>query len=124
MKKMLIVEDDFASQVIFKRIFREDFEIEVCESSQEYYEKHSSTIFDIIIMDISIKGDKNGMELLKEIKASDSYRGCPIICLSAHAQMKTRLTAMESGADLFLTKPVFNNDLKEAVANLIMKKKE
>src|SRR3989339_2035983 len=108
MKKMLIVEDDDLSIKVMRRIFQTDFEIDFCESAEEYYEKYSNYNFDIIIMDISLKGTENGLELIKEIKASPSFTGNPILCLTAHAQIKMRQTAMESGSDLFITKPVSN----------------
>jgi len=122
MKKMLVVEDDLLSQKVMRRIFKNDFEIDMCESVEEYYEKYSKTNYDIIIMDVALKGTKNGLELIKEIKAVPSYTGTPILCLTAHAQIKMRQTAMESGTDLFITKPVATKVLKEAVAFLIKSK--
>jgi len=120
---MLIVEDDDLSIKVMRRIFRADFEIFICDSSEEYYEKHSNNNFDIIIMDISLKGTRNGFDLIKEIKASPLFTGTPILCLTAHAQTKMRRTAIESGSDLFITKPVSNIVLKEAVEFLLKSKK-
>lgn len=122
MKKILVVEDDVLSQGVMRRSFRNDFEIDVCESAEEYYENYSKTNYDIIIMDISLKGVKNGFDLIKEIKASPSYNGTPILCLTAHAQTKMRQTAIESGTDLFITKPVATKVLREAVAFLLKSK--
>ena len=119
---MLIVEDDDLSIKVMRRIFRTDFEIFICDSSEEYYEKYSNNIFDIIIMDISLKGTKNGFALIKEIKEVPSFTGTPILCLTAHAQTKMRQTAIESGSDLFITKPVSNKVLKEAVEFLLKSK--
>jgi DNA-binding response OmpR family regulator len=117
---MLIVEDDVLSQDLMKKIFKSDFEIDFCESVVEYYEKYSKKKYDVIIVDISLKGTKNGLELIKEIKEVQSYTGTPILCLTAHAQTNMRKTAIESGADLFITKPVSNKVLREAVASIIM----
>ena len=119
MKKMLIVEDDDLSIKVMRRIFQSDYEMDYCESAEEYYAKYSKTNYDIIIMDISLKGGKTGLELIREIKASPSYKGTPILCLTAHAQTKMRQTAIESGSDLFITKPVSNKILKEAVGSLL-----
>ena len=119
MKKMLVIEDDLLSKKVMRRMFKSNFEIDIIESAEEYYEKYLNTKYDIIIMDISLKGTKNGLELIKEIKAKPTYTDAPILCLTAHAQTKMRQTAIESGADLFITKPVANNVLKEAVASLI-----
>ncbi len=119
MKKMLVVEDDDLTVMLLNRIFRDDFEIFICNSAEEYYEKYSNNNYDLIVMDISLKGAKNGLELIKEIKEFPSYTGTPILCLTAHAQTKTRRTAIEAGSDLFITKPVSNKALKEAVEFLL-----
>ncbi len=116
---MLVVEDDILSQKVMGRIFKSDFEMDFCESAEEFYEKYSNNNYDIIIMDIAIKGSKHGLDLIKEIKTLPLYTNTPIICLTAHVQTKMRKTAIESGADLFITKPVSNNVLKEVVASLI-----
>jgi DNA-binding response OmpR family regulator len=119
MNKMLIVEDDNLTINLMRRIFRDDYEIFNCDSAEEFYEKYSNNNFDIIIMDVSLKGGKNGLDLTKEIKASPSYTGTPILCLTAHAQLKIQEKAIESGADLFITKPVSNKVLREAVEFLL-----
>ncbi len=119
MQKMLVVEDDVLFQGVLRRTFRSDFEIDNCESAEEYYKNYSKTNYAIIIMDISLKGGKTGLELTKEIKASPSYTGAPIICLTANAQRKVHQTAIESGTDYFITKPVATKTLKETVSFLI-----
>ncbi len=124
MKKMLIIEDDYLSQDLMKRVFRTDFEISICESANEYEKKNSSKIFDIIIMDVLLKGIKNGLELIKEIKSVSSKESTQIICLTAHAQEEIHQSAIEAGAGLFITKPVNNKILKGAVDSLVNKRKQ
>jgi CheY-like chemotaxis protein len=119
LNKMLIVEDDDLSIQVMRRIFRDGFEIFTCESADEFYEKYSNIKFDVIIMDVSLKGTKNGFDLMREIKNIPMYAGTPILCLTAHAQNKMRQTAIESGSDFFITKPVSNKVLKEAVESLL-----
>ena len=119
MKKMLIVENDILSQNLLQRIFKSDFEIYICDSGEDYYENFGKTKFDIILMDVSLNGSKTGLELIKEIKETEFTEDTPILCLSAHAQTKIRQIAIEVGADLFITKPVQNYVLKEAVDSLV-----
>ncbi len=106
-----------------RTIFKAEFEIDVCESADEFYEKYNNSSYNIILMDISIRGDKHGLELTKEIKLLPLHAQTPIICLTAHAKKKTRKEAIESGSDLFITKPVSIQVLKEAVAFLVNKQK-
>ncbi|PKL83836.1 MAG: hypothetical protein CVV24_02915 [Ignavibacteriae bacterium HGW-Ignavibacteriae-3] len=119
MKKMLVVDDDSLSQVLMSKIFGKEFDVDLCGSAEEYSDRYSNTLYDIIIMDISLKGNKDGFDLIKEIKTDPLRSGTQILCLTANAQNSMRLTAEESGADLFVTKPVANEKLKEAVSFLI-----
>lgn len=122
MEKLLVIEDDDLSQEVIRMLFKSNFEIDFCESVDEYYEKYSDSDYALIIMDISLRGTKNGLELTKEIKAEQSYPQTPILCLTAHAQSVVRRMASESGSDLVLTKPVNNNILREAVNTLLKSK--
>lgn len=119
---MLFVEDDDLSVRVIRRIFRTDFEIFFCDSAEEFYEKYSEDIFNIIIVDISLNGAKTGLELIKEIKEISSFTDTPILCLTAHAQTKMQETAIQSGADYFITRPVSNKLLREAVELLLKPK--
>ena len=119
---MLFVEDDDLSVKVIRRIFRTDFEIFFCDSAEEFYEKYSNNIFNIIIVDISINGTKTGLELIKEIKEIPSFTNTPILCLTAHVQTKIQQMAMQSGADYFVTRPVSNKLLREAVEFLLKPK--
>jgi len=119
---MLIVEDDDLTIKLMRRIFRADFEMFICDSAEEFYEKYSKNIFNIIIVDISLNGAKTGLELIKDLKEIPSYTGTPILCLTAHAQTKMQETAIASGADLLITKPVSNRVLKETVEFLLKSK--
>lgn len=121
MKNMLLIEDDYLSVKLMIKIFRDDYIITNCNSAEEYYEKCLGANFDIIIMDISLKGKKTGLDLIKEIKEEPTYTGTPILCLTAHADSKAREAALENGADCFLIKPVQNRVLIKNVRSLIEK---
>lgn len=119
---MLFVEDDDLSVKVMKRIFQTDFEMFICDSAEEFHENYSKNIFNIIIVDISLNGAKTGLELIKEIKEIPSFTDTPILCLTAHAQTKMQESAIQSGADYFITRPVSNKLLREAVDFLLKPK--
>ena len=119
MNRMLVVEDDLLSQMLMRRIFSNSFNVDICDSAEGFYENYVGNKYKIVIMDVSIKGSKHGIELIKEMKNMLGFSNTPILCLTAHAQNNMKRTALESGADLFITKPVNNKVLKEAVENLI-----
>jgi DNA-binding response OmpR family regulator len=85
------------------------------------YSLLSKQVYDAIIMDISLKGGTNGVDLIKELKKSTSNINTPIICLSAHAFSEDRLKAEDAGADIYLIKPIKGQILINALEELIVK---
>ncbi len=122
--RLLITEDDFENQKFLEMFLKRNFDVEICDSEQSFYEHLNKSNFDIILMDISLRGNKNGLELTRELRNKPGYEHIPIICLSAHAFKKDRDNAMEAGVDVFLTKPVENNVLMNALLDAVNSKKK
>jgi CheY-like chemotaxis protein len=116
---ILVVEDDKDTQKFLKLFLGRKYEVEVCNSDITFYELINIKKFNLIIMDISIKGSKNGLQLTKEIKSSEKFKDIPIICLSAHIFDRDRKNAYLAGADMFLAKPVSNDLLCQTINSYI-----
>ena len=70
-------------------------------------------------MDISLRGQKDGLQLTREIKSSERFKNIPVVCLTAHAFQQDRENAINAGVDIFLTKPVNNSYLMETLLNMV-----
>ena len=71
---------------------------------------------DLIIMDVRIKGDINGIEAARRIRAK---RFVPIIFLSGYLREGVREELGFSEAVEFLNKPVDHEALKEAIEKVL-----
>jgi DNA-binding response OmpR family regulator len=120
-KKLLVVEDDFQTQEFLRLLLNKYYEIDICKTSNEFYALINKNKYDLIIMDISIKGEKDGLQLTKEIKSNPATSKIPVLCLSAHVFMKDKINALTAGVDLFLQKPVENHVLLDSIEELISK---
>lgn len=121
--KILIVEDDFENQKFLQIFLKKYFEVEICDSEETFYSIISAQEFDIILMDISLRGHKDGLQLTQELRQSDKYKNIPIVGLSAHAFQRDKDNAYGAGVDIFLTKPVQNDVLLTALFDTINSKK-
>lgn len=117
--KILITEDDYENQKFLGMFLGRTFEVEICDSEQTFYEQLNRNTFDIILMDISLKGNKNGLELTRELRKKKEYDKIPVVCLTAHAFKKDMDNALDAGVDIFLSKPVENHTLLETLLNAI-----
>ncbi len=116
---LLVVEDDYDSQKFLQLFLRREFNVEVCDSSETFYAVLEDQKIDIILMDISLRGTKNGLELTSEIKADKNYKNIPVVVLTAHAFHKDKERAYKAGVDAFLTKPVQNDLLLSTLVKIL-----
>ncbi len=120
--RLLIVEDDYENQKFLQIFLKRKFDLQICDSGETFYEKLNEYEFDIILMDISLRGSKDGLQLTKEIRESEKYKNLPVVGLSAHAFQKDKDNAYNAGVDVFLTKPVQNDVLMDTLLKTLEKK--
>ncbi|MZQ80280.1 MAG: response regulator, partial [Bacteroidales bacterium] len=63
------------------------------------------------LMDISLKGDEDGLSLTRRLRAEEDFKKLPIIAVTAYAFPDDRMRAMKAGCTDYLPKPVSSNDL-------------
>jgi CheY-like chemotaxis protein len=112
---LLIVEDDYENQKFLQIFLKRKFNIDICDSAETFYAKLNEKKFDIILMDISLRGNKDGLQLTEELRDNDALKDISIVGLSAHAFQKDKDNAYNAGVDVFLTKPVQNNVLMDTL---------
>lgn len=116
---ILVVEDDKASRDYLGIVLKKKYNLIFAHSADETIQLLSETNVNLILMDISIRGSMNGLELTKKIRTELNFPNLPIIALTAHAFEKDRLTSLEAGCNLHLTKPLFRNDLLLAIEKFL-----
>jgi CheY-like chemotaxis protein len=122
--RILITEDDFENQKFLELFLKRTFDVEICDSESSFHDLLKNSRFDIILMDISLRGKKNGLELTSELRKIPEFKKIPVVCLTAHAFKKDKENAMNAGVDVFLTKPVENNILLSTLLDLINRKEK
>lgn len=120
--RLLVVEDDYENQKFLQIFLKRKFTLEICDSSDTFYEKLKQNEFDIILMDISLRGKKDGLQLTREIREMDEYKHLPVVGLSAHAFQRDKDNAYNAGVDVFLTKPVQNDVLMDTLVKTLEQK--
>ena len=73
---------------------------------------------DLLVLDVMLPG-MTGYEVLRELRADERTKALPVIVLTAKGQREDRNTALDSGADLFITKPFSNKDIVASVLQLL-----
>lgn len=72
----------------------------------------------VVILDLMLP-NKNGFEILKELKNDPDLKDIPVLVLTAKGQSQDRSTADQLGADAFITKPFSNRHVLDCVGELL-----
>ncbi len=101
--KILIVEDNKRQLDTYVEILSGHGEIVTCSSGEDAIEVMDDKLA-VIVTDLMLSGEINGLEVLKNalIKLPDT----PVILVTGHATVETALEAMRSGAYDYLVKPI------------------
>lgn len=106
--KILVVEDDpFLQEFITKRLLEENFEVLSAKDGQEGIDLAKEKKPDLIILDL-ILPNKNGYEVLEELKKDSSTSKIPVLILSNLGQKEKIEEALKKGASDFLVKAYFS----------------
>lgn len=115
---ILIVEDNDELRTFIKDSFKYDYKIIEGKNGLEGVEKAQSEIPDMIISDVDMP-IMNGFEFAKQIKTNEITSHIPIIMLTAFTTDENRVIGLESGVEIYLTKPFKLKVLKLSISNMI-----
>ena len=71
----------------------------------------------VLVLDLMLP-ELDGYEVLRRLRADSRGEKLPVLMLTAKGQRIDRETALECGADLFMTKPFANSEIIAAVVEL------
>ena len=70
---------------------------------------------DAVVTGIGVKGTMDGLGLVRALRRAPATARTPIVVVTAHAFDRSRIQALNAGADVFLPKPCFPDDLVSAI---------
>lgn len=119
--KILLVEDAPIIQIVHKRMLENlGYHVELANCAERALYKLNQTIYDVILMDISLPG-MSGIDAAIEIRRRE-YQNLPIIALTAFSDEKNYQDCKNAGINAFVTKPISQEKLKNLIAYYTNKK--
>ncbi|MDF5717659.1 MAG: response regulator transcription factor [Rhizonema sp. NSF051] len=106
---VLFVEDEAKiANFVRSGLKEQGFVVDYCDNGDEGYLRALDNEYDAIVLDIMVPG-KDGLSILKQLRLSG--RNAPVILLTARNELDDRLAGLNLGADDYIAKPFFVEEL-------------
>jgi len=119
-KKKFLLADDHSviRQGVIKSltVYFPDADYYEASNAAEAMQCISETRFDLVILDISMPG-RNGLEVLKEVKAIQPET--PVLIFTMYQEDQFGVRSIRSGASAYLTKDISLNELVHAIRKVL-----
>lgn len=108
-KCIIVIEDELVVQnSLVENLMRKGFDVFAYSTAEQFLNSDIINCADAIIMDIQLPG-LNGWEATALIKKR--YSAMPVIMLTAYTDVNYRVHGFETGADDYIIKPFFMEEL-------------
>jgi len=117
-KKILLIDDDFNQCITLKKILdAKGYQTFTAANSKEAFKLVAETDLDLVLTDLILKGDKNGVEIFKEMKKIKP--DIKVMLFTGYGPEEERHLLMESQLegmlDEWLRKPIEPDELIKAI---------
>ena len=110
---VFVVDDDIDVREVLKSLLESvGLRAEVFGSTREFLQHKPTDTVSCLVLDVSLPG-MSGLDFQAEL--AGTHADIPIIFLSGHGDIRMTVRAMKAGAVEFLTKPVREQDLLDAI---------
>jgi CheY-like chemotaxis protein len=120
--KLLILDDDEISRYYVSYVYKKTASVDAVEDAESAIKKASEIVYDVILLDIGLRGKLNGIDVLKEIRKLPDYEKVPIIAFTAFAMAGDREKFLSEGFNDYISKPFTKEELFALVDKNLQKK--
>ena len=116
---ILIVEDNNDIAQYIGMHLKDQCHITYASNADDGFENAQKIMPDLIITDLMMPGNIDGLEFCRKVRQSDVLNHIPIIIITAKTTDADRVKGLEAGADAYLVKPFNSDELLVRVRKLL-----
>jgi DNA-binding NtrC family response regulator len=118
---VLIIDDEAEIRESLQTLLElEGYAVESAATGEEGLVRVGEQPFDLVLLDLALP-DRNGIELLSELRSHDSV--IPVIIITAYGTVENAVGAMQAGAVNFIQKPWDNEKLLADVRAVVARRR-
>ena len=120
---ILIIEDNALNMKLFRDLLRaQGYQVLEAMDGLAGLDLARAETPDLILLDIHLP-DVSGLEVAAKLKAEPRTRDIPILVITASLLPEAEQSAVSSGCDAFLRKPIAISEFRATVAGLLQDKR-
>ena len=105
MKELIyVVEDDEGIQEVYEGAFDGMYDVKFFECGVDFFEAFHNCRPDLVVLDIMLP-EEDGFSILRRLRAGENTKTLPVIVLTAKNTEFDTVTALDLGADDYISKP-------------------
>ncbi|HEY2987642.1 MAG TPA: response regulator [Candidatus Binatia bacterium] len=102
---LLVIDDNEGNRdMLSRRLRHQGYRVSTAVDGQQGLDFLKTQLVDLILLDVMMPG-MDGYDVLKELKANNTWRDIPVIMVSALGEIESVVRCIEQGAEDYLTKP-------------------
>ena len=117
---LLVVDDDPRIRNLLARYFEEEgYMVDCAADGHEMRSSMKQRSFDAILLDLSLPGGQDGLDLAREIRANSDV---PIMMLTGRDDVVDRIVGLEVGADDYIAKPFHLREVHARLKSILRRR--
>lgn len=106
-KTILVVDDnDDVRRLVTKVLAMSGYQLMEADNGAEALAAAEATTPDLVLMDLRLPGELNGLQATSRLKADPRTSRIPVVALTASVMDRDRQQALDAGCSGFIPKPI------------------
>jgi Response regulators consisting of a CheY-like receiver domain and a winged-helix DNA-binding domain len=115
--KLLIIEDEYSlMNALAKGFHKLGYTVDTAGDGEQALEFYYSNLYNLVILDLNLP-KLDGLDILTEIRKEN--KEIPVLILSARNEVSDKIKGLDMGANDYLAKPFYFNELEARVRALL-----
>ena len=114
----MIVDDNEVNVAVLEELLEDDYELSCVLSGEAAIAAAPAFMPDMLLLDVMMPG-MDGYATCRWFRAHETLSDTLVVLMSANAMADDKETGLQSGADVYITKPFNLRTLAETIAEML-----